>query len=113
MLGENLHWPLTDFYMFRRLLGTSQSVNPDFKINETSNANYELCRSYPQVILTPAHFANENLGDVAEFRSSGRIPGVVWVTPEGSVALARSSQVNLFSLFNVLFFVLNLCYHWR
>lgn len=57
----------------------------------TANADFKLCQSYPKMIIVPACIPDETLQNVASFRSSRRIPSVVWRHSSGAV-IARSSQ---------------------
>ncbi|RXG58288.1 Myotubularin-related protein 4 [Armadillidium vulgare] len=56
-----------------------------------ANDNYQLCPSYPRRIIVPSSISDKILEEVARFRSSRRIPAVVWRHPNGAV-IARSSQ---------------------
>lgn len=42
------------------------------------NKNYQLCPSYPPQLLVPSCITDATLETVAKFRSSRRIPAVVW-----------------------------------
>lgn len=69
----------------------------DFNLNATwriSNLNYDfkLCPSYPRLLLVPWFITDENLLNVASFRSSRRIPSVVWRHKSSGAVLARCSQ---------------------
>ncbi|KAF5304213.1 hypothetical protein FQR65_LT08020 [Abscondita terminalis] len=56
------------------------------------NRNYKLCPSYPPQLLVPACITDETLEIVAKFRSSRRIPTVVWRHPGNGAVIARCSQ---------------------
>ncbi|XP_024939263.1 myotubularin-related protein 3 isoform X3 [Cephus cinctus] len=56
------------------------------------NADYRMCPSYPPQLLVPACILDETLETVAKFRSSRRIPAVVWRHINNGAVIARSSQ---------------------
>lgn len=58
------------------------------KINE----HYEFCDSYPAILAVPAQASDEDLRQVAAFRSRGRIPVLSWMHPESQATITRSSQ---------------------
>jgi len=78
---------------YMRLLGTSIE-NSNFRITNV-NEEYKLCKSYPPLMLVPKNFQDTDLMRVADFRSSGRIPSVTWVSAKDSISIARSSQPNV------------------
>ncbi|XP_077299072.1 uncharacterized protein LOC143920201 isoform X4 [Arctopsyche grandis] len=59
-----------------------------------SKANYDfkLCPSYPPLLLVPSSVSDEALETVAKFRSSRRIPAVVWRHRGNGAVIARCSQ---------------------
>ncbi|EFN79213.1 Myotubularin-related protein 3 [Harpegnathos saltator] len=56
------------------------------------NKDYRMCPSYPPQLLVPACISDETLETVAKFRSSRRIPAVVWRHVNNGAVIARSSQ---------------------
>uniref|UniRef100_W4VR85 Lateral signaling target protein 2 homolog n=1 Tax=Corethrella appendiculata TaxID=1370023 RepID=W4VR85_9DIPT len=56
------------------------------------NAEFKLCSSYPKTLLVPACISDETLQNVASFRSSRRIPAVVWRHQKSGAVIARCSQ---------------------
>ncbi|XP_018323498.1 myotubularin-related protein 4 isoform X3 [Agrilus planipennis] len=56
------------------------------------NKNYKLCPSYPPQLLVPACITDDTLETVAKFRSSRRIPTVVWRHVDNGAIIARCSQ---------------------
>jgi myotubularin-related protein 3/4 len=42
------------------------------------NRNYKLCASYPEYCVVPASVTDEEVGEVAKFRSYRRFPTIVW-----------------------------------
>nr|XP_035950544.1 myotubularin-related protein 2-like [Halichoerus grypus] len=58
------------------------------KINE----RYELCDTYPALLVVPANIPDEELKRVASFRSRGRIPVLSWIHPESQATITRCSQ---------------------
>lgn len=57
-----------------------------------ANFHYDLCSSYPQQLLVPACISDEKLLKVFKFRSSRRIPVVVWRHRSNGSVIARCSQ---------------------
>lgn len=47
-----------------------------------ANKNYKLCPTYPPYLIVPSCINDETLECVAKFRSSRRIPAVVWRSVE-------------------------------
>ena len=64
-----------------------------------ANFHYDVCPSYPQQILIPASISDQKLLKVFKFRSSRRIPVVVWRHPTNGSVIARSSQPEVGLLF--------------
>ncbi|XP_025925184.1 myotubularin-related protein 2 isoform X3 [Apteryx rowi] len=58
------------------------------KINE----RYELCDTYPAILVVPVNIPDEELKRVASFRSRGRIPVLSWIHPESQATITRCSQ---------------------
>lgn len=57
-----------------------------------ANAEFKLCPSYPRLLLVPACIPDDTLQNVASFRSSRRIPAVVWRHERTGAVIARCSQ---------------------
>ncbi|XP_022328007.2 phosphatidylinositol-3,5-bisphosphate 3-phosphatase MTMR2-like [Crassostrea virginica] len=58
------------------------------KINE----KYELCDTYPSVLVVPASVSDEDLKQVASHRSRNRLPVLSWIHPESQATITRSAQ---------------------
>lgn len=56
------------------------------------NKEFKFCHSYPEKIIVPSTISDELLEKVGNFRSSKRIPSVVWRNRLNGSVLARSSQ---------------------
>ncbi|XP_029644178.1 myotubularin-related protein 2 isoform X1 [Octopus sinensis] len=56
------------------------------------NENYELCDTYPSLLVVPKTASDEYLRHVAGFRSRGRLPVMSWIHPESQATITRSSQ---------------------
>ncbi|XP_023340407.1 myotubularin-related protein 4 [Eurytemora carolleeae] len=56
------------------------------------NQEHKLCPTYPQELLLPACISDAMLEKVGQFRSSRRIPAVVWRNSANGAVLARCSQ---------------------
>lgn len=57
----------------------------------SANAAYEVCGSYPSLVVVPATISDDQLRGCADFRSRSRFPAIVWRHSSGAL-LARSSQ---------------------
>ncbi|CAF1066090.1 unnamed protein product [Rotaria sp. Silwood1] len=62
------------------------------------NRNYELCTSYPEFCVVPRTITDEEISEVAKFRSYRRFPTIVWRHSNGAV-IARTSQPEVGWLF--------------
>uniref|UniRef100_A0A8C7J998 phosphatidylinositol-3,5-bisphosphate 3-phosphatase n=1 Tax=Oncorhynchus kisutch TaxID=8019 RepID=A0A8C7J998_ONCKI len=56
------------------------------------NLKYKLCSSYPQQLLVPVWITDKELESVGSFRSSNRIPVVVYRHQRNGAVIARCSQ---------------------
>ncbi|XP_041840776.1 myotubularin-related protein 1a isoform X2 [Melanotaenia boesemani] len=56
------------------------------------NSSYELCDTYPSILVIPTNISEENLKQVALFRARHRIPVLSWIHPESQAAIMRCSQ---------------------
>ncbi|KFO37450.1 Myotubularin [Fukomys damarensis] len=56
------------------------------------NKCYELCDTYPALLVVPYRAADEDLRRVAIFRSRNRIPVLSWIHPENRTVIVRCSQ---------------------
>ncbi|CAB1345533.1 unnamed protein product, partial [Coregonus sp. 'balchen'] len=56
------------------------------------NANYELCDTYPTILVVPFKATEEDLRKVSTFRSRGRIPVLSWIHRENQAVICRCSQ---------------------
>lgn len=67
------------------------SITETWKITKI-NENYELCDSYPAILVVPSAASEDDLRQVAQFRSKGRIPVLSWLHPESQASLTRCAQ---------------------
>lgn len=67
------------------------SITETWKITKI-NESYELCDSYPATLVVPSAASEDDLRQVAQFRSRGRIPVLSWLHPESQASLTRCSQ---------------------
>ncbi|XP_074863506.1 phosphatidylinositol-3-phosphate phosphatase MTMR1 isoform X4 [Carettochelys insculpta] len=65
--------------------------NESWKISKI-NSTYELCDTYPAVLVVPTSVKDEDLSKVAAFRAKGRIPVLSWIHPESQATITRCSQ---------------------
>ncbi|XP_057669078.1 myotubularin-related protein 3 isoform X1 [Diorhabda carinulata] len=56
------------------------------------NEQYKFCPTYPPYLLVPSCIDDDMLESVAKFRSSRRIPAVVWRHSRNGAVIVRSSQ---------------------
>ena len=56
------------------------------------NSSYELCSTYPQVLYVPASISDEDVQEVATFRSKQRLPALSWLHPTSHAAIVRCAQ---------------------
>jgi len=56
------------------------------------NDNYELCDTYPRRLAVPLGFSEDQLKEVAKFRSKNRLPVLSWIHPTSLVTLCRCAQ---------------------
>uniref|UniRef100_A0A6G1SAR2 phosphatidylinositol-3,5-bisphosphate 3-phosphatase n=1 Tax=Aceria tosichella TaxID=561515 RepID=A0A6G1SAR2_9ACAR len=67
------------------------SITETWKITKI-NENFELCDSYPAILVVPSAASEDDLRQVAQFRSRGRIPVLSWLHPESQASLTRCAQ---------------------
>ncbi|XP_014116420.1 PREDICTED: myotubularin-related protein 1 isoform X3 [Pseudopodoces humilis] len=65
--------------------------NESWKISKI-NSTYELCDTYPAVLVVPTSVKDDDLSKVAAFRAKGRIPVLSWIHPESQATITRCSQ---------------------
>ncbi|XP_025132347.2 myotubularin-related protein 1 isoform X5 [Bubalus bubalis] len=65
--------------------------NESWKMSKV-NSNYELCDTYPAIIVVPTSVKDDDLSKVAAFRAKGRIPVLSWIHPESQATITRCSQ---------------------
>ncbi|XP_053555130.1 myotubularin [Bombina bombina] len=56
------------------------------------NERYELCDTYPPLLVVPYNASEDDLRKVAAFRSRNRIPVLSWLQPENQSVIMRCSQ---------------------
>uniref|UniRef100_A0A8D0LQS3 Phosphatidylinositol-3,5-bisphosphate 3-phosphatase MTMR2 n=1 Tax=Sus scrofa TaxID=9823 RepID=A0A8D0LQS3_PIG len=81
-------WKLYDSLLEYRRQGIPNESWRITKVNE----RYELCDTYPALLVVPANIPDEELKRVASFRSRGRIPVLSWIHPESQATITRCSQ---------------------
>nr|XP_020830711.1 myotubularin-related protein 1 isoform X8 [Phascolarctos cinereus] len=65
--------------------------NESWKISKINNS-YELCDTYPAIIVVPTSVKDDDLTKVAAFRAKGRVPVLSWIHPESQATITRCSQ---------------------
>uniref|UniRef100_A0A4W5LU65 phosphatidylinositol-3,5-bisphosphate 3-phosphatase n=1 Tax=Hucho hucho TaxID=62062 RepID=A0A4W5LU65_9TELE len=56
------------------------------------NSSYEVCDTYPALLVIPTSIKDDDLKRVVAFRARHRIPVLSWIHPESQAAIVRSSQ---------------------
>ncbi|XP_064184527.1 myotubularin-related protein 1a isoform X2 [Anguilla rostrata] len=56
------------------------------------NSSYELCDTYPALLVVPTSIKDDELRRVASFRAKHRIPVLSWIHPETQATIIRCSQ---------------------
>ena len=56
------------------------------------NIKYDLSDTYPQVLAVPKAVSDDELREVAKFRSRGRLPVLSWMHPDSQATICRCSQ---------------------
>lgn len=56
------------------------------------NSNYELCPTYPAVFAVPTLMKENDLEEVAKFRTKNRLPVLSWFHKKNGVSISRCSQ---------------------
>uniref|UniRef100_A0A8C1V3I7 Myotubularin related protein 1b n=1 Tax=Cyprinus carpio TaxID=7962 RepID=A0A8C1V3I7_CYPCA len=56
------------------------------------NSSYELCETYPALLVLPSNVTEDELKRVAAFRAKRRLPVLSWIHPESQAAIVRCGQ---------------------
>ncbi|KAK9971516.1 hypothetical protein ABG768_024879 [Culter alburnus] len=56
------------------------------------NSNYEVCDTYPALLVIPTSITEDEVKRVASFRVKHRIPVLSWIHPETQATIVRCSQ---------------------
>ncbi|KAM9451217.1 myotubularin-related protein 1b isoform 1-T1 [Clarias gariepinus] len=56
------------------------------------NSNYEVCETYPALLVLPSSINEDELKRVAAFRAKRRFPVLSWIHPESQAAIVRCGQ---------------------
>lgn len=67
-------------------------VNNDAWRITKMNENYQVCDSYPAIWAVPKTVSDEQLKQVANFRSRNRLPVLSWIHPKSLATITRCSQ---------------------
>lgn len=84
--GWMLYDPIADY----QRCGLASDKN--FRLDTKINANFELCSTYPPVLVVPQSFNADDLKQVASHRSRERLPAVVWQHPITRATMSRCAQ---------------------
>lgn len=58
----------------------------------SSSSQYRLCPTYPHLLCVPAKVYDNELVQVAAYRSKGRLPALSWIHPRTMATITRCSQ---------------------
>jgi myotubularin-related protein 1/2 len=81
-------WQVYDALSEYRRLGLPTESWKISKLNE----NYDLCDTYPALLVLPSVVSDEDVRAVASFRSRSRLPVLSWLHPETQASISRCSQ---------------------
>ncbi|XP_056155966.1 myotubularin-related protein 1a isoform X2 [Lampris incognitus] len=56
------------------------------------NSSYEVCDTYPSLLVIPTNMKDEDVKRVAVFRAKHRLPVLSWIHPDTHATIVRSSQ---------------------
>ncbi|TSL34627.1 Myotubularin-related protein 1 [Bagarius yarrelli] len=56
------------------------------------NSNYDVCDTYPALLVIPTSIKDDELKRVAAFRAKHRVPVLSWIHPESQATIVRCSQ---------------------
>jgi myotubularin-related protein 1/2 len=62
--------------------------NESWKISKI-NDQYQICDTYPRVLGVPKLASDEDIAEVAKFRSKGRFPVLSWMHPDSLATICR------------------------
>ncbi|KAG5900296.1 hypothetical protein JTB14_000822 [Gonioctena quinquepunctata] len=88
---ENQRRYTFDRILFENEMSRLQFQGHSWRISKV-NENYKFCPTYPPYLLVPSCINDDMLESVAKFRSSRRIPAVVWRHSGNGAVIVRSSQ---------------------
>ena len=63
----------------------------EWRISE-ANVNFALCDTYPEYLCVPKSITDEELVQIAQFRSRGRLPVMTWRHPTNTASISRCAQ---------------------
>lgn len=56
------------------------------------NSDFSICSTYPKLLIVTSTITDQELKEIAQFRSKGRIPSIVWFHPKKKSLLVRCAQ---------------------
>ena len=62
--------------------------NESWRISR-ANDQYQICDTYPRYLGVPKLVADEEVAEVAKFRSKGRLPVLSWMHPDSLATICR------------------------
>ncbi|CAF1135260.1 unnamed protein product, partial [Brachionus calyciflorus] len=86
-------WQVYDCKKEYERIGVTTKTN-DWRFSSI-NQDFKFCDTYPKLLVVPSCVKDEELKQIAEFRSKHRIPVLSWLkfdNRKNHVALMRSSQ---------------------
>ena len=62
--------------------------NESWRISR-GNDQYQICETYPRYLGVPKLVTDEEIAEVAKFRSKGRLPVLSWMHPDSLATICR------------------------
>ncbi|KAJ5072830.1 myotubularin-related [Anaeramoeba ignava] len=84
-------WAIYDPFKEFKRQGIYENVSSLWTVSEF-NKKYQICDSYPEILVLPTSVSFSQIKEVAKFRTKKRIPVLTWKCPQNSSVLCRSSQ---------------------
>mmetsp|Transcript_4641 Transcript_4641/g.5246 ORF Transcript_4641/g.5246 Transcript_4641/m.5246 type:complete len:745 (-) Transcript_4641:1395-3629(-) len=88
---ENTGWEVYDVRGEYERIGFDLDRNSDWRLS-SANDTRRLCKSYPKYLIVSNKISDNQADKVAQFRTKGRLPAVVWKHKNNDTTISRSSQ---------------------
>ena len=90
-LPESRDWLLDLQGEFNRQFGDA-SWDADGSFRDAGNGEYQLCETYPSLVLVPANLSDEVIEGCVKFRSKRRLPALTWRDSKTGTCIYRCAQ---------------------